>query len=154
MFSKNILFFVITTFAIIAFLAILSLLYFLIMLNHKFFYRHRVLDNQRIKLIQENHNLNSNYIIQTEPVNCFNLFHLVVMSNQSTISNQSTGSTNFQKPVYFAVSRPVSTAIIFSDTAIAFWWNSAICSCILAALYNHCIILPLKNTAVIAGYFS
>jgi hypothetical protein len=49
-----------------ALLDILFLLCFFIMLNCKPFYRYKVLDNQRIKLIKENSYMNMNCIMPTK----------------------------------------------------------------------------------------
>jgi hypothetical protein len=49
----------------------LYLLCFLIMLNYKSFYWCKILNNQEIKLIQENHNLNRNCILPTKLVDWF-----------------------------------------------------------------------------------
>jgi hypothetical protein len=71
------------------------------------FYRHKLLDNQEIKLVQENPNMNKNYILVTELVNhfstsnCFNLFYLIFVSTGQLIPNRSTSLTNFQKLIYF-----------------------------------------------------
>jgi hypothetical protein len=61
---------------------------------YKPFYRHKVLNNQGIKLVQENPNMNRNCIMSIEPVDRFNLFHSIVMSHL-TYSEPVNYSTNF-----------------------------------------------------------
>jgi hypothetical protein len=92
-------------------------LYHLIMLNYKPFYRHKILDNQGIKLIQENHNLNRivfcqlNWSSISQLVGCFNLFHSVVLSHpvdvfpigqlvQLISINQFTSNKKYKKDWY------------------------------------------------------
>jgi len=48
-----------------------SLFELIIMLNCQPFYKHKVLNNQEIKLKLENINLNKNCILSTEPVDRF-----------------------------------------------------------------------------------